>query len=152
RPVRTNFGSPRFRSKITAQEKDATMTQRFPTEAMIHELPEPGEWLKLYGDALYRYALARLRQHQEAEDAVQETLLAALKARQQFQRRSHPRTWLIGILQRKVLDRLRTAVREGSKAEGNDLSSWFDARGKWSQPPGQPGSFRHFIERRPIMN
>jgi RNA polymerase sigma-70 factor (ECF subfamily) len=98
------------------------------------QLPEPAEWLSRYGDALYRYALARLRRPQEAEEAVQETLLAALKARRQFQGRSHPRTWLMGILKRKVVDRLRAAAREASGV-ATDLDAWFDGRGKWRRPP-----------------
>ena len=61
-------------------------------------LPAPEEWLERYGDALYRFALARLRRSHEAEEAVQDTLLAALRTRDQFQGRSDPRTWLIGIL------------------------------------------------------
>src|SRR6516225_285228 len=93
--------------------KEPPMSQHLPAEGRPArpELPEPGEWLPRYGDVLYRYALARLRRPHEAEEAVQETLLAALKARGQFQGRSDPRTWLIGILKRKVLDRLRAAAR-----------------------------------------
>jgi RNA polymerase sigma-70 factor (TIGR02943 family) len=100
-------------------------------------LPEPGEWLSLYGDALYRYALDRLRRPDEAEDAVQETLLAALKARGEFLRLSHPLTWLTGILKRKVVDRLRTEAREARGTDLNDLDAWFDARGKWRHSPGR---------------
>jgi RNA polymerase sigma-70 factor (ECF subfamily) len=98
-------------------------------------LPEPGEWLTRYGDALYRYALARLRRPHEAEEAVQETLLAALRAREQFQGRSHPRTWLMGILRRKIVDQLRAAARGARGSDADDLDAWFDARGKWRKPP-----------------
>ena len=45
------------------------------------ELPEPRQWLEEYGDVLYRYALSRLRRPHDAEEMVQETLLAALQAR-----------------------------------------------------------------------
>jgi RNA polymerase sigma-70 factor (TIGR02943 family) len=98
-------------------------------------LPEPGEWLDLYGDSLYRYALERLRRTHDAEEVVQETLLAALKARGQFAGRSHPRTWLLGILKRKVVDRMRAAIRSAPHADLNDLDAWFNARGKWRKPP-----------------
>jgi RNA polymerase sigma-70 factor (ECF subfamily) len=100
-------------------------------------LPEPGQWLSQYGDALYRYALNRLRRPHDAEEAVQEALLAALKARGEFQGRSHPLTWLMGILKRKVVDRLRAAAREARATELNDLDTWFDARGKWRKSPGR---------------
>src|SRR5215470_360786 len=106
------------------------MARPFPTDDSPagQHLPEPGEWLGRYGDALYRYALARLRRPHEAEEAVQDTLLAALKARGQFQGRSHPRTWLMGILKRKVVDRLRATARADRETDPDDLDAWFDAR------------------------
>jgi RNA polymerase sigma-70 factor (ECF subfamily) len=113
------------------------MTQQFPAEddALSRQLPEPGELLKHYGDALYRYALARLRQCEDAEDAVQDTLLTAFKARGQFQGRSHPRTWLMAILKRKILDRLRAAARDANGTDSQNLDAWFNDRGKWRRSP-----------------
>jgi RNA polymerase sigma-70 factor (ECF subfamily) len=113
------------------------MTQAFPAEDSPagQHLPEPGEWLRQFGDALYRYALDRLREPAEAEEAVQETLLAALKARGEFQGRSQPLTWLMGILKRKVVDRVRAAARAARGVDLNDLDAWFDARGKWRKSP-----------------
>jgi RNA polymerase sigma-70 factor (ECF subfamily) len=87
-----------------------------------------------YGDVLYRYALARLRRPQDAEEAVQETLLAALQARGEFRGRAHPRSWLVGILRHKVLSRLRAAARRGPSADVGDLDAFFDARGHWRRP------------------
>ena len=115
------------------------MTHAFPVEdgAMRPVLPEPVEWPGQYGDALYGYALDRLRRPDEAEEAVQETLLAALRAREEFQGRSHPLTWLMGILKRKVADRLREAARQESGADLDDLDGWFDERGKWRKAPAR---------------
>lgn len=39
----------------------------------------PHDWLNEHGDYLYRFALARLRDPHQAEDVVQETLLAAIQ-------------------------------------------------------------------------
>jgi RNA polymerase sigma-70 factor (ECF subfamily) len=113
------------------------MMQPLPPEGLpaSRGLPDPGEWLTRYGDALYRYALARLRRPHDAEEAVQETLLAALRARRQFRGQSHPRTWLIGILKRKVADQLRAAARRAPGSEVDDLDTWFDANGKWRKSP-----------------
>jgi RNA polymerase sigma-70 factor (ECF subfamily) len=97
-------------------------------------LPEPAEWLERYGDALYRYALSRLRRPHDAEEVVQETLLAALHARHDYHGRSHPRTWLLGILRHKVLTRLRDAARRGGHTDVGDLDTWFDTRGYWRRP------------------
>jgi RNA polymerase sigma-70 factor (ECF subfamily) len=98
-------------------------------------LPAPDDWLNQYGDSLYRYALDRLRQPHEAEETVQETLLAALKARGEFTGRSHPRTWLMGILKHKVMDRLRAAASAACTTDVDDLDAWFDRRGKWRKAP-----------------
>ncbi len=113
------------------------MTQRLPAESgpAGENLPDPCEWMSRYGDALYRYALSRLRRTHEAEEAVQETLLAALTRRGEFQGRSHPRTWLMGILKRKVVDRIRAAAREARGTDPDDLDAWFNAKGKWRKSP-----------------
>lgn len=56
--------------------------------------------------------MARLRDASAAEDLVQDTFLAALKGRQNFEGRSAERSWLTGILKHKILDRFRKAGRE----------------------------------------
>ena len=47
---------------------------------------------------LFRYALLQLRDSELADDAVQETLLAALQSASGFEGKAGMRTWLIGIL------------------------------------------------------
>jgi RNA polymerase sigma-70 factor (TIGR02943 family) len=125
------------------------MTQRLPTKEhpTYPNLPEPGEWLKEYGDALYRYALARLRRCHDAEEVVQETLLAAFKARSQFKGHSHPLTWLMGILRRKILDRLCATAREAAETDLGELEAWFDAGGHWRKSPKHWGDPAAFAER-----
>jgi RNA polymerase sigma-70 factor (ECF subfamily) len=54
----------------------------------------------------------RLRDSAKAEDAVQETFLAALKGGRNFQGRSAEKSWLVGILKNKVSDYFRKASRE----------------------------------------
>jgi RNA polymerase sigma-70 factor (ECF subfamily) len=122
------------RQTAPGPEKEGySLAHPFSTEdgSARQQLPQPSEWLSRYGDALYRYALARLRRAHEAEEAVQETLLAALKASGQFEGRSHPLTWLMSILKRKVIDRLRAAARQAPEIDLNDLDAWFDASGHW---------------------
>ncbi|MGS7457366.1 sigma factor, partial [Mycobacterium tuberculosis] len=66
----------------------------------------PHDWLNEHGNYLYRFALARLRDPHQAEDVVQETLLAAIK-NPNFAEQSSPRTWLTGILKHKIIDCMR---------------------------------------------
>jgi RNA polymerase sigma-70 factor (ECF subfamily) len=75
-------------------------------------LSDPAQWVDLYGDFLFKYALIRLRDPNKAEDAVQETFLAAIKSGNSFAGRAAERTWLVGILKNKVYDHFRKAARE----------------------------------------
>jgi len=106
------------------------------------KLGEPANWLADHGDSLYRYALGQLRDHQVAEDLVQETLLAALKARNSYSGQASVRTWLIGIMRRKAVDEFRRRGRQVD-AKQNDataIESFIDARGKWKFAPRAWGS------------
>ena len=61
---------------------------------------------------LLRFARLQLRNDAWAEDAVSETLLAALAKPQSFGQRSQLKTWLVGILKHKIVDFLRQRTRE----------------------------------------
>lgn len=76
------------------------------------EATDPAGWVDAYGDYLFRYAYSRLRNQTAAEDLVQETFLAALKARDSFAGQGSERTWMIGILKHKLVDLLRKTSRE----------------------------------------
>jgi RNA polymerase sigma-70 factor (ECF subfamily) len=96
--------------------------------------------LASHGDALYRFALLRLRSSHSAEDVVQETLLAALanSGDSGFEGRSSVRTWLIGIARRKVSDHQRRLARESPVLDGSSSSpdeQMFDKRGRWTRKP-----------------
>ena len=75
-------------------------------------LSDPERWVELYGDYLFKFALSRLRDPVRAEDAVQETFLAALKGARSFSGQASERTWLAGILKNKIYDYYRKRGRE----------------------------------------
>ncbi len=77
-------------------------------------LSDPERWVDLYGDYLFGFAVSRLRDPARAEDAVQETFLAALKGGRSFAGKSAEKSWLIGILKNKIADYFRKAGRETS--------------------------------------
>ena len=62
---------------------------------------------------LMRFARAQLRNEAWAEDAVSETLLAAIEKPQTFAGGSQLKTWLIGILKHKLVDQLRQIIHKG---------------------------------------
>ncbi len=114
------------------------------------------EWLTLYGDYLYRYALFRLSNEEIARDMVQETLIAAWKAQKNFRGDSSIRTWLVGILKHKITDYVRKQIRDRNLAnhlETDPTSVFFNANGQWRQPvrewtdnPEQLSSNHEFLQ------
>jgi len=98
-------------------ERFAVETENLSQSAEVRRssaLSDPEQWVELYGDYLFKYALMRLRDAARAEDAVQETFLAALKGGRTFAGRSAEKSWLVGILKNKICDHFRKASRETS--------------------------------------
>ena len=56
-----------------------------------------------------RFARLQLRNDARAEDAVSETILAALAKPLAFEARSQLKTWLVGILKHKIIDSCASA-------------------------------------------
>lgn len=121
----------------------------------VHPAGTPEQWLTDHGTALYRYALARTRDKHQAEEAVQETLLAALESQGRFRGGSSVRTWLIGILKHKLLDQFRRGMREvplgePENAEGPDdamIENMFVPDGHWREPPADWGNPEELLGR-----
>lgn len=86
---------------------------------------------------LLRYATAKLRDAPLAEDVVQETLLAALQGAAGFEQRSTLRTWLTGILLRRIADHGRQRARrpEDPSAEPEDDADAPADAIDWIDPP-----------------
>src|SRR5213594_1666372 len=72
----------------------------------------PDDWVEAHGDYLFNFAIGQVRDASVAEDLVQDTFLAAFKARARFACQSSERTWLVGILRHKICDHLRHTCRE----------------------------------------
>lgn len=93
---------------------------------------------------LFRYALLQLKDNELADDAVQETLLAAWQSSANFQGKAGLRTWLIGILKHKIADHWRRSAREVFTAEfdqidndtdESDEDAFFLNNGHWNGGP-----------------
>lgn len=102
--------------------------------------------------ALLRYARAQLRNEAWAEDAVSETLLAALEKPQAFAGQSQLRTWLVGILKHKLIDQLRRQSREATVLTTDDEAdldeALFRADGHWREAPRDWGDPEHHLRQR----
>jgi RNA polymerase sigma-70 factor (ECF subfamily) len=64
---------------------------------------------------LLAFARRALGRCEAVRDLVQETLLAAVANRAPFEGRSQVRTWLIGILSRKIVDHFRAQARDAAR-------------------------------------
>jgi RNA polymerase sigma-70 factor (ECF subfamily) len=91
-----------FRSESAVKASDTGAAPRL----------DPERWVEEYGDELFGFAAARVRDRAIAQDLVQETFLAAIKASQSFAGRSSERSWLFGILRNKLVDYYRRQNRE----------------------------------------
>jgi RNA polymerase sigma-70 factor (ECF subfamily) len=106
-----------FREITIFREKDhqRVTPKNIPPPADARPSPglsDPELWVEAHGDYLFKYALLRLRDETKAEDAVQETFLAALKGGKTFAGRSAEKSWLVGILKNKICDYYRKSARE----------------------------------------
>lgn len=108
---------------------------------------------------LLKFARLQLRNETWAEDAVSETMVAALAKPQAFGNRSQLKTWLVGILKHKVIDAMRQRAREVcSVSQADDDNEdpldyvGFKADGHFREPPADWGnpeqqtSSRQFFE------
>jgi RNA polymerase sigma-70 factor (ECF subfamily) len=105
-----------------------------------------------------RYASLQLRNPAAAEDAVQETLLAALTGEAGYAGRSNLRTWLTGILKHKIVDAIRKAGREASLdecGEGPDeaaLEALFRRNGHWQSAPADWGAPEQALDSKQFLH
>jgi len=120
-------------------------------------IDNPETWVDGYGDFLYRFALSRVKDPSVAEDLVQETFLAALRARENFKGRSAGRTWLIAILKHKIVDYIRKKIREPASnkietlsdladADFSDKGEWLIRPSKWAINPGEIYEQKEFLD------
>jgi RNA polymerase sigma-70 factor (TIGR02943 family) len=106
---------------------------------------------------LLRFARHQLRNDAWAEDAVSDTLLAALERPQAYGGGAQLKTWLVGILKHKVIDQIRRHRREISSTatddDREDLDEalfkpdghWREAPADWGNPSASLGQ-RQFFE------
>lgn len=99
----------------------------------------PTDWVKLYADELYRFALIKVSDNGLAQDLVQETFLSALQAKEQFRGESSEKTWLMAILKNKIIDHFRKtkkasitiSIDEEKTSDSDPHHFFFNEKGHW---------------------
>jgi len=95
---------------------------------------------------LLRVARLQLRDADLAEDVVQDTMLAALKAREGYTGASTVKTWVTGILKHKIVDAIRARQRApvaltelDEDTDIDEFDGLFKANGAWADKPAEWG-------------
>lgn len=95
----------------------------------------PDSWNVEYRQYLTQMALGKVSDYQIAEDLVQDTFIAAWKARDRFRGECTEKTYLSGILRNKIIDFYRSRGRRPSilasqldSADQDDLTGWMENR------------------------
>ena len=113
------FDDPRLVARIRQREPEAL-------EAIVRE----------YLPQIVRAARGAGLKTQEAEDVAQSTFITFLEKADTFEGRSLVRTWLFGILFRKIMEMRRVLDRERHTDDIDEvMESRFDANGSWFTPP-----------------
>lgn len=95
-------------------------------------------WVHEYADALFDWAFYKTSRREVAEDLVQDTFIAALQHGDQFRGDSSPKSWLMKILNNKIIDYYRktasqaTVLSSGTGDKAFDATElFFDENGNW---------------------
>jgi len=100
----------------------AEMKSKVATQPVVHCLADADSLAPLLS-RLLRYARSKIRNEAMAEDAVSETLLAAIEAQRDFNAPTNATAWLFGVLKHKLVDQLRKVHRE---QPGGDMAAECD--------------------------
>lgn len=89
------------------------------------------EWVDLYTDDLFRWAVYKTSNEEVAKDLVQDTFLVAANKIHNFKEQSSPKTWLMGILKYKIIDFYRQKVRDPKLHIDSNTNTYFDRNLQW---------------------
>jgi RNA polymerase sigma-70 factor (TIGR02943 family) len=104
---------------------------------------------------LMRFAHLQLSNNAWAEDAVSDTVVAALERPRSFEGRSQLKTWLIGILKHKVVDQIRRYKRDMTFPDVDDSADVdgmeFSSNVHWRELPSDRGAPEDSLRERQFM-
>jgi RNA polymerase sigma-70 factor (ECF subfamily) len=115
----TEFADPAFVNRLRTEDSSAL-------EAVVHA----------YLPQVLRVARGSGLDPDRAQDVAQSVFLTFIESIARFEGRSHVRTWLFGILYRKIMETRRAVRRE---SDTDDIDEVVEARfapdGAWARPP-----------------
>lgn len=94
-----------------------------------------------YHEALFKGALKQGLASDQAEEAVQATWFTFLDAVQNFEGRSHIRSYIFGILYNKIKEMWRSNKKYTTHFDDSFIEKCFDDNGNYLTPPVDPASW-----------
>lgn len=124
---------------------------------MKNKLSDPSQWVDLYGDAMFKFCLLRVKSESIAEDLVQDAFLGGLKNYASFKGEASEKSWLISILKHKIMDFYSRNSKDINfnqlVSEENDFNSFFEqqinnAKGQksWGKNPSEMFDNEEFMK------
>ena len=87
----------------------------------------PENWVDQFSEEFFRFAMYRVKNHEVAEDLVQETFLSGLKSLDKFRRDCPEKSWLYNILRNKIIDHFRKKTNQEIKQSSSPVESEDDS-------------------------
>jgi len=91
------------------------------------------EWVEDFTDSLYQRAIFKVTDEDLAKDMVQETFITAFEKFETFEGRSSPKTWLMSILNHKIIDHFRREFNSPVEKQFKNEHLFFDDDGMWQK-------------------
>ena len=113
-------------------------------ETLVEGLREGKNWafrevLNRYGPALLGYAKRLVGDRDEAEEVVQDAIVAILHHIERFEGRCSIRSWLFRIVHHKAIDHLRRTSRFVKSPDQEPYAEAFETGGHWRDTPASWG-------------
>lgn len=89
------------------------------------------KWVELYTAQLFSWAYYKVSEKELADDLVQDTFLAAFQSYHKFRKESEPQTWLLSILNNKIIDHYRKQARNTTVSINYKEDIFFNKHGEW---------------------
>lgn len=100
-------------------------------DIMLNRNESVKKWVADHTEALYKWAYSKLSDHEIARDLVQDTFIAAYEKYDTYEGKSSSKTWLMSILNHKIMDHYRRQYRSPIESKSSAESEFFDDEGMW---------------------
>ena len=102
-------------------------------------------WVDSFTEDLFSWAFQKVSDVELAKDLVQDTFLAAAEKIDSFKGDSSPKTWLLSILNHKIIDFYRKKGNKHISLDNPSFTNFFTADGSWHSNK-QPGDWEEEVQ------